>query len=448
MKIIVLGAGEIGRHIATSLSRVAHHIVVIEQSNMVVKELEEQIDARVLLGNGTSVETLVDAGVGDCDLFIALTSSNENNLVASSVAKNLGAKKVIARVHPGLQREEWLFNYKGHFGIDHIFSSERLSAIELAKFIRNPDSLVVEEIARGRIELQQVKVSDDNQLTGIALKDLKLPERTRIAALSRGGEHIIPSAEDRIVLGDLVTIFGEPRNLRKLADRLQAKTGKSERLRVVVFGGGEYGFALSQMLESWDCKVRVFEKDETRAMELTEKLSNTTILNVDGTYLAELEEEQVGQADFFVATSGSDEDNVMTCLQANNLGTKNCLTLIHRTDYAKAISTTGRHFGVMAAVSPREATLRDIERFITSDKYHIVKKLGAGNVVEVVVSPGADVAGEKVLAINWPAGFVLMAKISGVNVSVPAPTDIIEVGDTLYALVSDKALKPFLKLVR
>lgn len=448
MKIIVLGAGEIGRHIASSLAKVAHSIVVIESNEAISSELEEMIDARVINGNGTSVETLLDAGVAECDLFIALTSSNENNVMAASLAKKLGAVKVIARVHPGLQREEWLFDYRGHFGIDHIFSSERLSAIELAKFIRNPDSLVVEEIARGRIELQQVRVAESSDAIGKNLQDLKAPERTRVAAISRGGEHFVPTAEDTIAEGDVVTIFGEPRRLRTLADRLQDKKNVSETLRVVVFGGGEYGFSLAQMLESWDCKVRIFEKDTKRAYELTDRLSNTTVLNADGSYLAELEEEQVGEADFFVATSGSDEDNVMTCLQAHNLGTKNCLTLIHRTDYAKAISSSGRHFGVLAAVSPREATLRDIERFITSDKYHIVKKLSAGQVIETEIAKGAIVSSKMVHEVEWPKGCVLVAKMKGLHATVPGPDDVLEAGETIYAMVTQKALKPFLKLVK
>jgi len=448
MNIIVLGAGEIGRHIATSLSRVAHSIVVIESDPVIAQEIEEQLDARVVNANGTSVETLLEAGVGECDLFIALTSSNESNIMAASIAKKLGAKKVIARVHPGLQREEWLFDYRGFFGIDHIFSSERLSAIELSKFIRNPDSLVVEEIARGKIELQQVRVAENSDAIGVALKDLKAPERTRVAAITRGGESIVPTAEDKIELGDAVTIFGEPRRLRKLADRFQGRKAVANDLRVVIFGGGEYGFSLAQMLESWGCRVRIFEKSEQRALELTDRLSNTTVLNADGSYLAELEEEQVGQADFFVGTSGSDEDNVMTCLQAHNLGTKNCLTLIHRADYAKAISVSGRHFGMLAAISPREATLRDIERFITSDKFHVVKKLGAGQVIETEVERGSIACGKMVHEIDWPIGCVLVAKMKGIHATVPGPNDVVEAEDTIYAMVTKKALKPFLKLVK
>jgi len=281
MKIIVLGAGEIGRHIAISLSREAHRICVIETNADLADDLEDQLDARVMHGDGTNVGVLIDADVSGCDLFLALTSSNEANIMSSSIAKKLGASKVIARVHPGIQREEWLFDYRGHFGIDYIFSSERLSAIELAKFVRNPDSLVVEEIARGRIELQQIRVAEGSSASGVSLLELKAPERTRIALISRNGEHMVPVADERILTGDVVTIFGEPRNLRKLADRLHGKQSRLNETKVVVFGGGEYGFSLAQMLESWNCKVRIFEKSEQRALELTDKLNDSRFFCCD-----------------------------------------------------------------------------------------------------------------------------------------------------------------------
>ncbi len=447
MNIIIVGAGEVGRHMAESLSREAHSIVVIESNAVLAHELEQSLDAKVVHGDGTSITVLLEAEVGNCDLFLALTSDNTVNMMTASMATKLEAGKVICRVHPGLQREEWLFDYRGHFGIDHIFSSERLSAIELAKFIRNPDSLVVEEVARGKIELQQVRVCDTSDAIGKMLMQLKAPERTRVAAVSRGGEHFVPTARTTIEAGDVVTIFGEPRSLKDLADRLQKKDKKDE-IRVVIFGGGEYGFSLAQMLESWNCKVRILEKDPAVAEELTNRLSNTTVINTDGTVLAELEEERVGQADFFVATSTSDEDNVMTCLQAHNLGTKNCLTLIHRADYANAISASGRHFGMIAAVSPREASRRDIEKFITTDQYHTVKKLSAGEVIETTVNSGSIVAGKMVGEVDWPEGCILVAKMRGIHADVPGPDDVLDSGDVVYAMVSPKVRKKFLKLVR
>ena len=137
MKIIIVGAGEVGRHLAVCLAREAHSISVIEESESLAAEIEQQVDALVLAGDGASVNTLVEANVAECDLFLAVTSNNNTNLVSASLARELGAKKVICRVHPGLQREEWLFDHRGHFGIDYIFSTERLASVELSKHIRN-----------------------------------------------------------------------------------------------------------------------------------------------------------------------------------------------------------------------------------------------------------------------------------------------------------------------
>lgn len=447
MKIIIVGAGEIGRHLALSLSQAAHSIVVIEYDSKIAAELEATLDARVLNESGTTVEVLLEAGVGECDLFLAMTSVDTVNLISCSLAKKMGAQKVISRVHPGVQREEWLFDYRTHFGIDHMFSSERLSAIELAKFIRNPDCLAVEEVARGRIELQQVRLSQRSAFLGKKLAEIKMPERTRVASISRGGSHFVPKADDELNAGDIVTVFGEPRKLRSLAEQMQKGENGTEAMRVVIFGGGEYGFSLAQMLESWDFRVRIFEKDKERAQELTDMLSNTVVINADGTQLAELEEEQVGDADFFVACSGSDEDNVMTCLQANTLGAKNCLTLIHRADYAAAISGSGKHFGMLAAVSPREACRRDVERYITSEKFHVIKKLGAGEVVEVLVGKGSLVAGHMVEEIEWPEGCVLVARLQGTHADVPGPKDVLSPSDTIYAMVAPKSRKALIKLL-
>ncbi len=446
MNIIIVGAGEIGRHLSQELSK-SHALSVIEVDSKLAEDLEQTIDAKVVRGDGNSVNALAEANVGECELFLGLTSSNNANLMSASMAKAMGVERVIARVHPGLQREEWLFDYRGHFHIDHLFSSERLTAIELAKFIRNPDSLTVEELAQGKIELQQVKVHEKSGVVGKALRDLKLPERTRIAAISREDEHVIPDADSTLEAGDIATIFGEPRRLRKLAANLQKTEGGLEGLKVVIFGGGEYGFSLAQMLESWDCKVRIFETDQQRCLELTDRLANTTVINVDATVLTELEDEQVGEVDFFVAASESDEDNVMTCLQAHNIGVKNCLTIIHRADYARAIGSSGRHFGVVAAVSPREATRRDIERYLTSEKYHVVKKLGPGQVLETRIEEKSGLAGKPVGEVKWPVGVVLVGRQRGLQAEVPGPDDVLEVGDILYAMVGRKALKAFVKLL-
>jgi trk system potassium uptake protein TrkA len=257
----------------------------------------------------------------------------------------------------------------------------------------------------------------------------------------------VPDADTVLQADDVVTIFGEPRKLRDFAVRLQGRQAKKDRLRVVIFGGNEYGFTLAQMLESLDCSVRVFEQDAALCAKLTDRLSNTTVINADATVVSELEEEQVGDADFFIATSSDDEDNVMSCLQAHTLGVKNCLTLIHRADYAAAISASGHHFGIRAAVSPREATRKEIQRFITSDRYHVVKTLEGILLIEIRVGKGSIAAGHMVHEVDWPAGAVLVGQLRGIHAEVPGPDDVLLAGDHLYAVVARSALKSLVKLL-
>lgn len=447
MNIIIVGAGEIGRHLASVLSKEAHNISIIEKNAVLAAELEQAIDAKVIHGNAASVGDLVEADVGECDLFLALTSSNTVNMMAASMAKAMSVEKVISRVHPGLQREEWLFDFKGHFGIDHMFSSERLAAIDLAKYVRNPDSMVVEELARGRIELQQVRVGDSADACGLTLRKLHAPAGIRLAMVSREGKPFVPNADTTLQAGDVVTIFGEPRKLREFSDRLQGKHAKRERLRVVIFGGNEYGFALAQMLESVECDVRIFEKDPELCATLTDRLVNTTVIRADATVVTDLEEEQVGNADFFIGTSADDEDNVMSCLQAHTLGAKACLTLIHRADYAAVISASGEHLGIRAAVSPRESTRREIRRFITTDKYHVVKTFDGADLIEMRVGKGAIATGHMIHEIDWPEGAVLVGQLRGIHADVPGRDDVILAEDHVYAVVAHDALKPFVKLL-
>lgn len=447
MNIILVGAGEIGRHLATVLSQEAHTVSVIEKDEALAADLEQSIDAKVIHGNGSSVQDLVDADVGECDLFVSLTSSNTANLVSASMAKNMGVGKVVCRVHPGLQREEWLFDFKGHFGIDHLFSSERLTAVELAKFVRNPDSLVVEELARGRIELQQLRVADSSVILGKSLRKLAPPQGIRIAMVSRGADLFVPDADTTLEAGDVVTIFGEPRKLRDFSTQLLGSARRTDRLRVVIFGGNEYGFSLAQMLETVDCDVRIFEKDAAVCATLIDRLMNTTVLCADATVAAQLEEEQVGNADFFIATSADDEDNVMSCLQAHTLGASHCLTLIHRTDYAAVISASGAQLGIRAAVSPREATQREIQRFITVEKFHIVKSFAGAHLVEIDVCKGSIAAGHMIHEVHWPPGVVIVGHQRGIHAQVPGADEVLMAGDHLFAVVAAASMKPFARLL-
>jgi trk system potassium uptake protein TrkA len=160
-----------------------------------------------------------------------------------------------------------------------------------------------------------------------------------------------------------------------------------------------------------------------------------------------MKEELIGDADFFIAVTDIDEDNVMTCLQAHSLGTKYCLPVIHRADYADAMTGFGEKLGILAAISPRETTRKDLSRFITSDRFHLLHKLEGVELIESSVSKSSAIIGKKVKEVDWPTDCVLVAQLHGARGEVPAADDIIDEEDSLYALVKPKAKRAFLKLV-
>ncbi|MCG8603162.1 MAG: NAD-binding protein, partial [Verrucomicrobiales bacterium] len=271
--------------------------------------------------------------------------------------------------------------------------------------------------------------------------------RVRVGAITRGSETIVPSAEDVLMTGDQVTLFGEPSRLHDTVLRLQNRSGKDQKSNIVIFGGGEYGFSLAQSLESWNCRIRIIESNAERCRELSDLLTNVTILNADATSIAEMKEERIGDADFFIAVTDVDEDNVMTCLQAHSLGTNYCLPLIHRADYADTMTGFGEKMGILAAVSPREASRKDLARFITSDRFHLVQRLEGVELIESSVCENSKAAGKSVREISWPTDCVLVALLHGARGQVPAAEDVIKAGDSLYALVRPRAKREFLKLV-
>lgn len=451
MKIVIVGAGEIGTHLATKLADNHHSIVVIDSDEGTASELESKLDVRVIVGDGASPSVQLDADVPGCDVFYALTSDDNINLVASTIAKNFEAKKTVCRIRQALEAQSLLFDFRSNFGIDEIFSSERLAAVELSKYIRNPDSdteRVVEEFAGGYIELIELLVPEKSKVAGKQLVDLGFPDRVRICVIKRNGEILVPTAQEKLLLGDVITLAGPQKSVNEVVKMVEPARRKRQEKNIVIFGGGEYGFALAQTLSAsgGDYKIRIFESDAERCELIADQLSNVTVLNADATSLSELKEENIGNADFFIATTTKDEDNVMTCLQAHSEGAGNCLTLFHRADYADAITKFKGQMGILAAVSPREATRSMLLRFVT-DSFHLLRKLDGAELIEVSVAEGTPADGKRVHEVDWPAGSILVGLWHGSDVRVPSAEDRIERGDSLYAMVNKKSKRAFLRLV-
>ncbi|MGF1451057.1 MAG: NAD-binding protein, partial [Opitutales bacterium] len=192
MKIVVVGAGEVGRHLCLTLSEERHDVTVIETAERIAEELEESQNVKVVEGNGSSAQVLKEAGAPTCDFFLAMTSEDSVNILSSSLAKAMGAKTTIARVHDRTYADNSLLNYQLHFGIDFLINPEALAAVALAKAIRNPGRVAVENFARGEVEVQQVELSERSRLSGKKLRDIHLPSGVRVGVITREGLSSVP----------------------------------------------------------------------------------------------------------------------------------------------------------------------------------------------------------------------------------------------------------------
>lgn len=449
MNILLLGAGENGLYLADYLAKSEHNVCVLEANPAVAAEAREKLDARIVEGNGSSVSLLEEAGVAECDLFMGLSSTDDTNVVSASLAKALGAKVAVARVHASVQQEQWLFDYRTRFDLDYIFSIEHLAAVELAKFLRNPDALMVEEMAGGKIELQQLEVEVGSRADGGQLRTIGLPPRIRVGCLQRGTAVVVPQAEDPLQAGDIVTLFGNPRHLQPSVGIFRRHKPQDDAIRrVVIFGGGETGLALARMLENGPFRTRILEKDPRRCQLLAHSLKNTQLIQADATSTRILREEQVGEADFFVATTNDDEDNIMTSLQARDLGVGRCICTIHRADYAEFVTRSSERLGIHGAVSPRLATLRNLSRFFTQERLHTLVHLPGGvEIVEFVIGKNSPLDGHQVAAIPWPPSTGLVCTSRGSSILVPAAGDELRHGDSVIALVAPESRRAFTKLV-
>jgi trk system potassium uptake protein len=389
MKTIIVGAGEVGFYLSEILSQRGFEVTVIESSPSQVRRVDDELDVRVLSGNGASAAMLERAGVRQAHFVIAVTSDDMTNIVCCSLSKALTpGVTTICRVHDATWADHSLINYQLHFGIDHLLNPEALCAVELAKQIRNPGRVAVENIARGRIEVQQLQISRASQYTGKPLKQIHLPRDVRVASITKPNRPFeVATADSMLEVGDLVTLFGLPECMAAIKPLLDPSS-KLTPSRIVIFGGTEIAISLVRLLNNNRYKIRIFEGDAQLCQNLAERLPEVTVIRGDATSRRLLEEEQIGSCDYFVACSKRDEDNVMTGIQAAKMGARHVQLVVNRTDYEPILSDLSASIGVELMVSPRVAMAAELLRLVDAEPATEVSTLSeAGAVIlEVRVS--------------------------------------------------------------
>ena len=450
MKIVIVGAGEVGSQLSETLSLADHDVTVIERNETLVQAIAEQFDVRTINESGSSARALLQAGVKKCDFFLAMTSSDETNLVAASLGKALGAKTTFARVHDTTFRDNSLINHQKHFGLDHLVNPEALAAVELAKVIRNPGRVAVEDFGRGKIEVKSIDVQPGAKVVGQPLLSMKLPRNFRIGLVSRNGHTVVANANTTLQEGDNVTLFGHPDTLFESQTLFDPKSKGANRISIVLLGGSEIAISIVRLLSNPRFRIRIIESELELCRSLAEGFPNVTIVHGECKSLRVMEEEEVGSADFFVACTKDDEVNIMTCLQAKKLGVKHTLLAYTRSDYIEVLSTLKGPLGLDLAVSPRAAATQEVLRYIGEKPFIELESSGQETncIIELEIHPKSKVAGKRIRDVTWPDECVIVGQEHNYIPQMPTGDDTLEAGDSIIAIVSKEKIDELLKLTR
>lgn len=434
MYIVVIGLGEVGRYLLAVLDREGHDVVAVDASPEAVQYAEDHFDVATLVGYGASQETLDGAGVAKSDLVVAVTDHDEVNLIAALAAKQLGARRVIARAQ-GNEWAQWTEGVRyGLLGVDVVINPRVLVAQEFAKIARSHGASHVVDLAQDRVELVQVEMTS-SRLTKKPLSKIDLPAQTLIAAVVRNGELFIPGGADILLEGDTVYLIGRPRDVMKAEDLF---TEAREARRVCIVGGGVVGHSLANELCHKDVEVLIIEQSRAVAEELAVKQPQITVAHGDGTDRTLLEELEIESYDLFIAVTREDEVNLMAALIATRVGVDRVAVLVHRADHIPIY----RELGIDIALSPRSVASDHILRFARGGQLHSLSMLedGQAEVVELTAAHGCRAVGTPLRRMNLPRG-ALLASVVHVDgkVTIPRGDDIVQAGERVILVVTEGA---------
>jgi len=430
-KIIIIGAGTIGSYIAHILQREQQvDVVLIDNDRRRLNEAAETYDIQTLFGNGANPRILDKAGVRDTQLVLALTNSSEVNLLAATIAKRMGAGKVVARTRAPWSIDTSLIDLRACLDIDLLLNPELLTAIEIVKFLENPEALAMTTYARGKVQLRQFVLDEQSPFAGKALKDCRIPPGVLVVMRARGSEVVIPGGETTLEAGDRLTIVGLP---DRMPDAQKLFHAPSEPLRhITIAGGGNSGRFLAQTLEERNFDVRLIDTDPERCEYLSERLKRTTVIRGDATRKGFMQEERIDSSDIFIAVMGDDEDNLMASLLAKELGIKQTVARVERPDYANLV----QKMGVDLALSPRHIMADHVMTLISGGRIKAVSLMEEGKVevIEFQAEQGAPITGAPLSEIGMPKGALVSSIVRYGSAIIPRGDTEILPGDTVIVV--------------
>ena len=436
MKIIILGAGQVGVSVAESLVSEANDITVIDQDGERLANLQERLDLRVVTGNAASPSVLDRAGAADADLLIAVTQSDQTNLCACRVAKTLfNIPTRIARLRAADYEDHPQLLDDSNFAVDHSICPEQIVTDYIRKLIEYPEALQVLEFADGMVTMIAVRAIEGGLLVGKPLKTipLRLPNiDARIAAIFRHDQPIVPTGDTVIESGDEVFIVAASSHIRRVMTELRRMDQPIR--RVIIAGGGNIGLRLAKAIEK-TVAVKLIERDRRRAEHLAAELERSVVLRGDSTDEALLDSESVEETDMFLALTNDEEDNIMSASLAKQMGARRTLALINRKSYVDLVQG-GR---IDIAISPAQTSIGQLLARVRRGDVAAVHSLrrGAAEALEVVAHGDAKhckVIGRKLEELDLPEGATIAAIVRQTGTSrteyrdlVPYEVPIVEV---------------------
>ncbi|HEY2416732.1 MAG TPA: Trk system potassium transporter TrkA [Steroidobacteraceae bacterium] len=441
MKILILGAGQVGRTAAYHLSREpANEVTVVDTNEDVLREMQDRLDVRAVAGNGAYPVVLESAGIADTDILVALTNSDEINIVACEIAHALYRTPTkIARIRaPEYTAREQLFT-EGALAVDVWISPEQLVTEYIARLLSYPGALQVVDFADGRVQLVGVRARRDGLLVGRELRTLRehLPDtEARVAAIYRK-DKLVPTAGDTVVEEDDEIFFvAASDDLRRVMAELRRSEDPVRRL--VIAGGGNIGVRLARTLEKSN-QVKLIERDPRRARRISEILENTIVLNGDAADEELLVEENIDSADVFAALTNSEEANVLSAMLAKRLGARRVMALINRPSYGELME----NHSIDIVISPQTITIGSLLAHVRRGdvvRVHSLRR-GAAEAIEAVVHgthSRSRVIGRQLEQIKLPQGASIVAIVRGENVIMAHHDTTIEAEDHVIIFLSDR----------
>ena len=448
MKILILGAGQTGGTLAEQLANEAFEVTLVDHDGARLKDLKDRLDIQTIHGHGSRPDTLLAAGAADADLLIAVTNSDEVNMVACQVCYSMFQTPTkIARIrsneyfsNPGGDEADIAFFSREHMPIDVLINPERVVMSQIKLLLEHPGALQVLDFADGRVQLVGVRAFHGGKLVGQALRSLRdhIPNvDTKVVAIFREDRPIIPTADTVVEVDDEVFFIAPAEHINAVMSELQAVERPNK--RVLIAGGGNIGLLLARAIEE-EFAVKIIEYSETRVQLVAERLDRAVTILGDATDRDLLVDENVEEADVFCAVTNDDEVNFMSALLAKRLGARHVIALIAKPAYVDLVQ--GREIDI--AVSPQLSTTSSILSHVRRGDVARVHRLrrGAAEAMEAVVHGDArnsKVAERRIDQMNLPPGVTIGAIVRGDRVLVGDDDVVVRSEDHVILFLVDRS---------